>query len=418
MKSNRSIVYNILYGVYVHKDYINLALRKELETLDKKQRPFVTQLVYGTLEHFQYVRYCWEDLTRTKTNQKLEVLLDMSVYELLFMEQSDAYAIVYEAVELTKQIVSKKHASFVNAILRRVQERGKRELPSNEWEALSIATSHPLWLISMWKAQYGEEACKKICYENCKPRKAVARVNTLKISRDALIAKDHQFEKTTQSEDGVIYHGGSIVQTTWFQEGYLQIQDEASQLVVQCLDVKPYDKVLDVCSAPGTKAIHMAQKMKNLGEICCFDLHKHRVKLIETKAQELQISILHAVTKDATNLADIEDGQYDKILCDVPCSGYGTLSGKSDIKMHMKSTDMDTLIPIQYQILKEASKKLKVNGDLVYSTCTLNRKENEKQMERFLKEHTSFACISMQTIFPYEFQSHGFFMAKLRRMEE
>ena len=194
----------------------------------------------------------------------------------------------------------------------------------------------------------------------------------------------------------------------------MSIQDEASQMVAYLLDPKPGMRVLDTCSAPGTKATHIAQLMQDEGEILCGDIHEHRVHLIEEGAKRLGITCMKAVVMDATTLENIE-GTFDRVLCDVPCSGYGVLANKSDIKYHMESSDMDTLIPLQQKILNCACEKVKQDGVLVYSTCTLNKKENEKQIEAFLSTHEDFILEEQKTIFPFEYQSDGFFMAKLRR---
>ena len=212
-----------------------------------------------------------------------------------------------------------------------------------------------------------------------------------------------------------IYDYGNIADTSWYQSGCLAIQDEASQMIAPLLNPQPGQRILDVCSAPGTKATHMAQLMKDQGEIIALDIHEHRVALIEQGARRLGLSSIQTRCMDATCLEGLEEASFDGVLCDVPCSGYGTLSRKSDIKYHMQSEDMDTLIPLQAAILRQASAMVKPGGVLVYSTCTLNKKENEKQVEAFLQEHSEFEKVFERTVFPFEFGSDGFYMAKCRR---
>lgn len=413
----RMTAFEILKGIFQQQDYSNLTLRKALNSLEEKQRPFVTQLVYGTVENFMLVRYCWEGYAKQLPREEVCVLLDMSVYQLIKMEVP-AYAVLNEAVEIAKHRMSSSAGNFVNAILRRVMENGCPALPKDPLQALSIETSHPLWLIKMWRAQYGEVVCEKICKGNLEPRKNSARVNTLKITRDELLAKDASFIKSELSEDGVIYQGGSLAHTSYFQEGYVAMQDEASQLVAIAMDPQKKERILDVCSAPGTKACHIAQRMENQGEILCGDIHPHRVALIQEGAQKLGITCIQAVEMDACDLSQLEDESFDRVLCDVPCSGYGTLSRKSDIKLHMQPSDMDTLIPLQANILQEAAKKVKPAGILVYSTCTLNKKENEKQIEKFLAEHEEYTIKKQQTIFPFTYDSDGFFIAVMEKTKE
>lgn len=415
--STRSEAFLILKTILLDQEYSNLSLRERLKHIDEQHRPFVTQVVYGTLENFMLVRYAWETYVEKLPRKDVCVLLDMSVYQLLCMEHKADYAIVNEMVEICKHHISKGSANLVNAVLRKVIKQGMPPLPSDPKEALSIETSHPLWLIHMWTAQYGEEVCTRICKENLLPRKSSARVNTLKISREELLAQDENFRVSEVSADGVIYQQGSIASTTWFQEGYIAIQDEASQLVAQLLDPQPNERILDVCSAPGTKACHIAQKMQNEGYILCGDIHEHRVELIRSGAERLGITCMEARVMDALELQGVEEASFDRVLCDVPCSGYGTLSRKSDIKVFMQSNDMDTLIPIQAGILRKSAQMVKPDGILVYSTCTLNKKENEKQVAAFLKEHPNFTLLEERTIFPFTYACDGFYMAKMKRAE-
>lgn len=411
--NERKVAYECLKSIRIDHTYSNLCLRTKLAQAEVQQRPYITQIVYGTLENYRYVRWCWEGFVNQLPKEDVCILLDMAVYELLWMK-TKPYALINETVQMAKRLAA-SYAGMVNAVLRRVSEQGRRLLPENEKEALAIRTSHPLWLIQMWTAQYGEAICKKICEGNLKPRKSVGRVNTLKITRDELCKIDSQFQPSETHEDAVIYEKGNIAHTTWFQEGYVSIQDEASQMIAPLLDPKPSQCVLDVCSAPGTKACHIAQLMHDTGEILCGDIHPHRVTLIEEGARRLGIRSIHARCMDATVLDGLEPASFDRVLCDVPCSGYGTLARKSDIKVHMQSSDMDTLIPLQREILECASTMVKDGGILVYSTCTLNKKENEKQVTYFLQKHPDYVLEEAHTIFPFTFDCDGFYMAKLRK---
>lgn len=409
----RKIIHSCLCDIMIDHTYSNLCLRKALQPIDPQHRPYITQCVYGTLENYRYVRWCWEDLVKKEPQIKTCVLLDMAVLELLWMK-TPAYAVLSESVRLMKQIAPHQ-AGLVNAVLRNVVKRGKRPLPSDPNEALSIETSHPLWLIKMWNAQYGTEIARTICQENLKPRKLVARINSIQTTKEALLSQEPCFLPSKHVPSALIYTGGNIAQTTWYQNGDVSIQDEASQMIAPLLEPKVNQRILDVCSAPGTKACHIAELIKDQGEILCIDLHEHRVDLIKEGAKRLHLHAIQAQCMDATKLDGIPQESFDRVLCDVPCTGYGTLSRKSDIKLHMEPTDMDTLIPLQRKILHEASTKVKPSGILVYSTCTLNKKENEKQLEWFLKTHEEFQCIKEQTIFPFQYDCDGFYMAKLSK---
>lgn len=411
----RKMVYDCLKAIMVEKQYANLVLRHELKQLPSEKRGYVTQVVYGTLENYRYVRWCWESFVEHMPKKSICVLLDMAVYELLWLQEAP-YAIINETVEFAKRYL-KSSAKLVNAVLRKVVLQGKRALPDDRDEALSIKTSHPLWLIKMWNAQYGTAACEKICHASLHTRKSCGRVNTLKISRAKLLAQEPLFHEGKLGEDSFVMEQGNISDTKWYQEGYVAIQDEASQLIAPFLAPRPQERILDACSAPGTKACHMAQLMQNQGEIVAVDIHEHRVKLIEEGAARLGISCIKAMVGNACELSQFKDESFDRVLCDVPCSGYGTLSHKSDIKIHMESSDMDSLIPIQAAILKRASLLVKQGGVIVYSTCTLNKKENEKQVAAFLKEHKDFTLVEERTIFPYQYGCDGFYMAKVKKVK-
>lgn len=409
----RMISFQILKGICIQKGYSNLVLQKKLEIANEKDKGLITQIVYGTLQNYRYCRYQWAGFVKKMEHEEIALLLDMSIYQMLFMDKVPAYAIINDAVNIAKKI-NGRYANLVNAVLHKADQQKAREVKGKKEEVLAIETSHPNWLVKMWIKQYGYEITEKICRSNLEIKPVTARVNTLKTSKEALLKQEPLFETGSACKDALIYHGSNLAATSYFQEGLISIQDEASQLVAYYVDPKPGMRVLDTCSAPGTKATHMAQLMHDEGEILCGDIHEHRVHLIEEGAKRLAITCMKAQVMDATQLHDVT-GEFDRVLCDVPCSGYGVLANKSDIKYHMQSSDMDTLIPLQQQILSCASEKVKTDGILVYSTCTLNKKENEKQIETFLKNHDNFILENQQTVFPFIYHSDGFYMAKLRR---
>lgn len=409
----RMISFNILKEICIQKGYSNLVLQKKLELADDKDKGFITQIVYGTLQNYRYCRYQWDHFVKKMDHEEIALLLDMSVYQMIYMDKVPSYAIINDAVDIAKKI-NGRYASLVNAVLHKVDKQKEREIVGKKEEILAIKTSHPTWLVNMWIKQYGYEIAEKICFSNLEIKPVTARVNTLKTSKEELLKKEPLFHTGNASEDALIYQGSNLAATSYFKEGLVSIQDEASQMVAFFLEPKPGMRVLDTCSAPGTKATHIAQLMKDDGEILCGDIHEHRVHLIEEGAKRLGITCIKASVMDATDLKTVR-GTFDRVLCDVPCSGYGVLANKSDIKYHMVSSDMDTLIPLQQKILNCACEKVKQDGILVYSTCTLNKKENEKQIETFLSTHEDFVLEDQQTIFPFIYQSDGFFMAKLRR---
>lgn len=413
----RMFVYQALCKICLEKTYSNLYLRNELDRVDVKDKALCTQIIYGTLQNYRLCRYQWEDLVPKNPKDSVCILLDMSIYQLFFMDHLPAYAVVNEAVEIAKKQVGNKQGAFINAILHKVIKRQQRKLPTDDVQKLAIETSHPEWLVKMWSAQYGFDICRKICLSNMNTPSVCARVNLMKASREELMEKEPLFELGKACPSSLYYHGSNLANTSYYQDGLLSIQDEASQMVAYFLEPKPKEKILDVCAAPGTKTCHIAELMKDDGKIICGDIHSHRVELIKQGTNRLHLTSITPKVMDATSLEGLEEENFDRVLCDVPCSGYGVLGRKSDIKYHMQSGDMDAIIPIQAAILNKASQMVKKEGIIVYSTCTLNKKENEKQVEKFIKEHENFILLQQETIFPYVYDSDGFFMAKLKKIK-
>lgn len=414
----REKTFQLLCEIMLEKKYSNLVLRKELNEFQEIDRHLITRIVYGTMQNYLFVRDQWSDFMKTSLPEKIFVLMDMSIYQFLFMDKLPSYAIVNDAVEIAKKLYHGKYQRVVNALLRRYLREEKKALPENPLERLSIETSHPLWLVKMWNKQYGEELTKKICLDNQKVPLNACRVNTLITTREKIMEENPLFVLGNVSKEALILKEGNIANTVEFLSGKVTIQDEASQCVALMLDPQPYEKVLDICAAPGTKTTHIAQLMQDQGEIVACDLHEHRVKLIENAISRLHLTSIHPRVMDALECEQHLSASFDRILVDAPCSGYGVLKRKNDIKVHANPTDMDRIIPLQKEILEKASHLLKEKGILVYSTCTLNKKENEKQVESFLSKHPEFVCLEMKTMFPFEYDTDGFFMAKLQKVSE
>lgn len=401
-------VYNALCSVLIDKVYSNIYLKNNLNQVDSKDRSLATHIFYGTLQNYTYCEYIWKQFAKKKVNKKIGILLSMSVYQLKFLDKVPSYAILNESVNIAKK-VNPNTSGFVNAILHNVI-KNEITLPSDEIERVSIETSLPEWLLWMWKAQYGWQQAKENAYYSNQIMPIVIRRNPLKIS-DSKLLEYSEFKPFTSGL--YLYSGNDISKNSLYKNGDISIQDEGSYLIAKELDACRSMKVLDTCAAPGTKSMAIAEMMGDTGSIDSLDIYSHRVSLIENDCKRLGLSCIHPRLMDATDLDDL--GMYDRILCDVPCSGYGVLARKPDIKYSMKSNDMDSLIVLQYELLCEASTHLKKDGILVYSTCTLNKKENEKQIEKFLKSHTDFELLLSKTLFPSK-NKEGFYIGKLKRV--
>ena len=395
----RKWIWKALDEVVNKKVYSNLYLRNHLQEVDEKDRALATRIFYGTIQNYRYCKECWSQYVKNKLNPKMDVLLTMSTYQLLFLDKVPSYAIVNDAVNIAKKI-NVKYAGLTNAVLHKVK--------AIETDNVALKYSLPDWLYKMWVSQYGQEKALVMASASVNILPMYVRRNTLR-TREA----DFDLEPFVCVQDPLyIYTGNDYFHHDYYQKGYMSAQDEGSFAIVKFVDPKENERILDCCAAPGTKTMAMAERMHNQGHIDSYDLHAHRKELIESDAKRLGIDIVHAGVQDATTFKS--SVLYDRILCDVPCSGYGVLSRKPDIKLHMVPEDMDSLIPLQYSILNNVCQYVKVGGVLVYSTCTMNKKENEKQIEKFLKTHEEFSLVDEKTIFS-DTRQDGFYMAKLVR---
>lgn len=379
--------------------YSNLYLRNHLHEVSERDRALATRIFYGTIQNYRYCRACWSKFVKNKVNDKMDVLLTMSTYQLLFLDKVPSYAIVNDAVNIAKKI-NVKYAGLTNAVLHKVKHI--------ETKDVALKYSLPDWLYKMWVSQYGQEQALIMA-------KASVNILPLYVRRNVLKTEVEDFSSSEficVKDPLYIYTQNDYFHHPYYQKGYMSAQDEGSFAIAKFVDPKENERILDCCAAPGTKTMAMAEMMYNKGHIDSFDLHAHRKDLIESDAKRLGIDIVHAGVQDATKFKS--SVLYDRILCDVPCSGYGVLSRKPDIKLRMLPEDMDTLIPLQYAILNNVCQYVKKGGIIVYSTCTMNKKENEKQIQRFLKEHDMFSLVDEVNIFS-DSKQDGFYMAKLVR---
>lgn len=396
-------VYRALYEVIVHQVYSNLYLKNNLYQVDCKDQALATNIFYGTIQNYSFCQYVWKQYAHYKVSDKIDVLLSMSVYQLIFLDKVPSYAIVNEAIEIAKK-EEPRSKGFVNAILRKIN-KNKINYPENEFNRLSIQYSLPVWLLKMWDKQYGSMQMRNMLPYCNQIMPLYIRYNP-----------NYTFETTYEHICGTLYKTNlnQIANNQLYKDGKISVQDEGSYQICLFLDIKENMNVLDCCAAPGTKSMAIAEMLHHSGHVDCIELHEHRKQLIEKDIQRLSLNNVSCFCQDARDLSSFLE--YDRVLCDVPCSGYGVLSRKPDIKLKMKPEDMDTLIPLQYEILESASKHVKKGGILVYSTCTINKKENEKQIEKFIENHSNYECLEMKTIFPQK-EKDGFYMAKLKRID-
>lgn len=421
----------ILYEIEEREGYANLILRKSLPSLNLslKEKGFITELVYGILRWKLTLDEIWKIYVKNPENLSLwtKILLRMAVYHKYFLKNTTIPVAMNEIVEIAK-IKTKKEKNLVNAVIRKITSDNINieKFPED------IRYSHPSWILNEWRDYLGEETALKISEWNNSPSFTTIRLNPLKTNKEELkklLEKDR-----IKVRDGflvpqslILEQGFSFEDYSLFQEGYFTVQSEASMLTSIILDPKPREKVADLCSAPGTKSTHLAEIMKNEGEILSIDKNESRIKLINKNAQRLGINIIKTLNSDILELPESLNETFDKVLLDAPCTGLGVLKHKPEIKWRRKREDIYELSRLQYSLLERGAKLLKKGGGILYSTCTLTWQENEGVVLSFLQKNPSFSLKNfsfndkiypgIMRIIPYEFKTDGFFIALMRNEE-
>ncbi len=422
--NERQTAFRVLHRIEHDRAYSNLALDAELkQSGGGGSAAFVTALVYGVTERKITLDYILSDFLKQpikKLRPEVLTILRMGVYQIRFMDKIPVSAAVNESVKLAKKNGCAYASGLVNSVLRKVAA-GKTVYPdeSDFENYLSIRYSCPPSLVSHYIRDYGTADAEGILASSLGTAETVVRVNTLKTDAAALRALLKA--EGIESENGKAEHtlilkgGGALEATEAYKQGLFHVQDTASALCVSSLSPQPGETVADVCAAPGGKTFTIAQQMQNHGKIFAFDLYAHRVRLIADGAQRLGISIINAQRHDASEPFPGSIGTADRVLCDVPCSGLGTIRRKPEIR-YKDLAFIDNLTHLQYNILINASKIVKTGGVLVYSTCTLNRAENDAVCDRFLAEHPDFCKLDdYRTLMPHKDGTDGFFFARFGR---
>ena len=376
----RLIALNILRKTISDESFTSLLMRKELEKLEKVQRPFVTNIVQGVLKNYELLEYNVNLYVR-KTSLTNKLILMMALYERYFLKEKE-YAVNNSYVELSK---TKYDKSFINATLRNIREL---KYSDNEW----INVSLPEWLYKLIKKQYPDDY-RTVIENYHSVHKTYYRLNPNKTDFDYL--KDKY--DIDIMENNVFISKQNLINTDDFNNGFFYIQDINAAKLTSVLKLKEDYTLLDVCSAPGSKLFNTLELLKDSNTFSN-DLNSTRLELIKKKALILGYKNINFLNCDGRYLNSKLNMKFDVIMMDVPCSGLGVIGRKPDIKFHIKPENLDELQNIGYEILNNCSKLLKEDGQILYSTCTINRKENEKQIEKFIKNNPKFNIIEEKTI--------------------
>lgn len=412
MKNSRLASFDILYDILKNGAYSNIAVDKGLAEVDSKDRGFTSRLVYGVVERKLTLDYFIDKFLTSKAKPKVRILLYIGTYQILFMDKVPDAVAVYETVEIADLIGLSYYKKLINAVLHKIIEC-KSEL--DETDDLSIKYSCPPHLINMWKKMYGEEKTL-VTLQAINNRPPVFAIPNRKFVDEGEL----QYELLDNGVDCEVYGDVVKINSSFdlsnikaFKDGLFYIEDYSSYSCAKALDCINGETVLDVCAAPGGKTFTMAQSGAN---VYAFDLYEHRVALIKKSAERLELYNIKSSINDA--LVYNENIPFaDKILCDVPCSGFGIIRRKPEIR-YKNLDDIKELPQIQYDILNTSSKYLKNNGRIIYSTCTLNKKENEKVVEKFLNNNINFKLINEITVFPSENSGDGFFYAIMKKIND
>ena len=399
----REVALKVLYNIEVNKAYSNITLdeeiNKNMKILDNRDIGFISELTYGVITW----KLTIDEIIKKYSNLRLKKIspwilnaLRMGIYQIVFLNKVPKSAAVNESVNLAKRYGHKGSSNFVNAILRKVSKNDYEEMfkIENNVERISKTNSMPVWIVETLLKENTLEKVEEICKNsNLKPELSI-RVNNLKTSKEEL--KKKLEEKDIKVENGVLEdflilkNAKNIENIEEFKNGFFTVQDEAAGLTAKILNPQINDTVLDACSSPGGKTTYLAEIMKDKGEIIAFDIHPHRVKLVEQVSKRLNLKSIKTDVKDSSIYDKKYKEKFDKILLDVPCLGLGVLKRKPDIKWQRKKEDIKEISKIQKQILDACSKYLKKGGALVYSTCSILKEENEDVVNEFLEENENF----------------------------
>lgn len=430
------IVTQVLKGQGYSNFLLNQCLSQQL--LKPVDQDLLVQLVYGTLQHKLTLDYYLQRLIKKPQNLAPLIfnLLRISVYQLYYLDRIPARAIFYEATQIAKKVENPGAGKLVNAVLRNLQRQGRKPVqatdPKNQ---LSIEYSVPLWVIEKLTAQIGWTKTQALVHSLNQPPKNSVRVNLEKINlsdlQQQLATQAISTQTSVLSPVGLVSQQGAITQSSLLQQGFYTVQDESAMLVVPALQVGPQHRILDACAAPGGKTTQLASYLEPGGQITALDLHAAKLRLIEANARRLGVqNYIHTQALDARQADQHLPAQsYDRILVDAPCSGFGLMRRKPEIRYLRDAQALTSLAQVQQDILTSVAPLLKVSGLLVYSTCTIFEEENQQIVHNFLATNREFTLAPVVTtrplkvlhrgdfvqIFPDDFQTDGFFIACLKK---
>lgn len=443
----REIILDLLLDINEKKIYSHVALGnalKKYQYFEKKDRAFITRITEGSIEYMLLLDYIIEKFSTIKIKKMKPIIkniLRMSVYQLKYMDAIPSSAVCNEAVKLTEKRGFKNLKGFVNGILRNIDRNiNEIEYPSEKKEPikyLSIMYSFPEWIIKMWLKTYDYETIKQILISFLEEKPTTIRTSISKNNSNELLKK-LEVEHINVEKGEFLDYAFNITNYNYldkiraFKEGSFYVQDEASMLVCEAADIKEDMYVIDVCAAPGGKSIHIADKLMNTGKVLARDLSKTKIDLIQDNIKRSGFNNIKAECFDALVLDKSNIEKADVVIADLPCSCLGIIGRKPDIKYRVKEEDLNELSKLQKNILTVVSKYVKKGGILIYSTCTISKNENIKNINWFIKNF-HFELESLEDYLPDSInietkskgyiqllpskKTDGFFIARLKKLK-
>lgn len=438
---DREAAYKALLAIERDGSYSNLELSKLLASDELSNKGFIREIVYGVTENKIYLDYILDKFIKkgaAKTKLQALIILRMGVYQILFMNSVPNYAAVNESVALACKF-ARGTDGFINGVLRnfiRNMDSASEIDVKGQLEYLSIRYSCQLKLVEELVSMLGFEHAKTLLeHAGHRPPLSI-RVNIAKISvkelADRLRAKGFEIEGSKLSDRVLLVKGGALTEANEYKEGLFSIQSEESCAIADFADAKSTELVIDLCAAPGGKAAAMAEQMLKPststepltktepgiagGKVVALELYEHRAALIEATARRLGLENIEVRCQNAVEQIDALVGKADLVLADVPCSGLGVIRRKPEMK-YRDEFDFDELVEIQKSILETGSSYLKPGGRLIYSTCTINPRENELMVKDFLERHEEFISEKEVKLSPFDNGYDGFYMNKLKKIE-
>lgn len=427
MKKPRELAYEIINNVINEGGYSNISINKVLRkhNLENKDRGFLTELVYGTIENKLYLDYVIQKYSKQKLSDistEILIILEMGIYQIRDMDSVTEFAAVDESVKLCKKVYP-RGSGFVNAVLRNIL-RDKKAFDidiKDPITKLSVEYSISKDIANLIISQYGAEAAEDIFYGFSQKPQLYIRVNKLKTTKEELIGllkkEGVEAEIVLENEDALVVKNlKNIENNPQYKLGYFTIQDISSMRCVKELAPIEDETILDICACPGGKTTYMAELMNNKGCIDAKDISKNKLELVEMTCKRLGIKIVNTEASDAVVYEASLESKYDRVLADVPCSGLGIIKRKPEIR-YKTIKDIASLYSIQKNIIENASRYVKIDGILVYSTCTINKEENEKITDWFLENNKNYKKVQDDILMlPSENENDGFYICKMQRI--